>query len=413
MKTNLFIAILGITLLVACTETDPNLVTITGKITNPRGTYALFTCEDTSYAAIVNKDGIFKITFSLDSSKYVVFKHGVEITTMYVKPGDRIHLTIDTKQFDETITYEGSATSTFLAKKFLLREDYDFYGEVYYLGSPEEYKAFLDKFKSLLLNELETIKDSLFIKNEMSDIDEGIANYARRHKEFQEQLSEYDKDIRIYLMERNKLRYKYNFYAALDSLNTNEFDDLLTAFGNDVSALISKLKDKDYAKRAEEITEGQISSWKERKVLTDNMPKVGEPAVDFTYPNMDGNEVSLSSLKGKLVYVDVWATWCGPCKAEIPALRELEEEYHGKNIVFLSVSVDDNKDEWLKMVKEENLGGIQLWADGWSGITKDYAILGIPRFMLFSTHGKVISNDAPRPSSLEIRDLIDSNLGSY
>ena len=153
-----------------------------------------------------------------------------------------------------------------------------------------------------------------------------------------------------------------------------------------------------------------ISSWRERKVLTDNMPQAGEPAIDFTYPDIDGNEVSLSSLEGKLVYVDVWATWCGPCLGEIPSLKKLEGEYHEKNITFLSVSVDTDKEAWLKMVKEDNLGGLQLWADGWSQITKDYAIFGIPRFMLFSADGKVISNDAPRPSSAEIRGLLDSNL---
>ena len=62
------------------------------------------------------------------------------------------------------------------------------------------------------------------------------------------------------------------------------------------------------------------------------------------------------------------------------------------------------------MVEKEELGGVQLWADGWSQITKDYAIFGIPRFMLFSEDGKVISNDAPRPSNEEIRELFDKHL---
>ena len=118
----------------------------------------------------------------------------------------------------------------------------------------------------------------------------------------------------------------------------------------------------------------------------------------------------MSSFKGSLVYVHVWASWCGPCKAEIPYLKTLEQDYHEQNIVFLSVSVDTNKDHWLKMVKEEELGGIQLWADGWSQITKDYAIFGIPRFMLFSKDGKIISNDAPRPSNQETRELFDKYL---
>ena len=64
----------------------------------------------------------------------------------------------------------------------------------------------------------------------------------------------------------------------------------------------------------------------------------------------------------------------------------------------------------MKMVQDKELGGTQLWADGWSKITEDYAIIGIPRFMLFSADGKVISTNAPRPSSDKIRDLIEANL---
>jgi thiol-disulfide isomerase/thioredoxin len=410
MKAKLFVAIVCVTLLVACTKTDPNLVIITGQITNPRGESASFACKDTSYVASIKEDGTFEISFTLDSSKYFNFEHGVEVTAMYVKPGDRIHLTIDPGQFDETIAYEGSVTSSFLAKKYLLREDFDFYGEVYYLGSPEDYKSLLDEYKSTLFNELEATNDSAFIENERLAIGQSTDYYARRQEKFQEQYADYGEDARIYVMENSKLNYKYNFYTALDSLDSTEYDAMLEAYRIDVDALINKLTAEDYAKKQKDILEERIDLWRERKILTDNMPKAGEPAVDFTYPDIDGNEVSLSSLQGKLVYVDVWATWCGPCLGEIPSLQKLEQEYHGKNITFLSVSVDTDKEAWMKMVKEDELGGIQLWADGWSQITSDYAIFGIPRFMLFSADGKVISTDAPRPSSEKIRGLLDSNL---
>ena len=138
----------------------------------------------------------------------------------------------------------------------------------------------------------------------------------------------------------------------------------------------------------------------------------GNPAFDFTYPDRNGDSISLADFKGSLVYVDVWATWCGPCKREIPHLLELEKDYHGQNIVFLSVSVDEdeNYDAWATMLDEKEMGGVQLFASGWSKIAKDYKINGIPRFMLFDSEGNIIDVKAPRPSNEGIRSLIDQHL---
>ena len=80
------------------------------------------------------------------------------------------------------------------------------------------------------------------------------------------------------------------------------------------------------------------------------------------------------------------------------------------DIVFLSVSVDTDKEAWEKMLTEDQLDGVQLWADGWSQITKSYAIFGIPRFMLVDRSGELIAVDAPRPSSNEIRSMIDEKI---
>ncbi|POY38595.1 TlpA family protein disulfide reductase [Solitalea longa] len=137
--------------------------------------------------------------------------------------------------------------------------------------------------------------------------------------------------------------------------------------------------------------------------------KQGERAISFTYPDLSGNQVSLTDFKGKIVLVDVWATWCGPCKQEIPSLKALEKEFHGKDVVFLSVSVDEEKDKekWQKFIADGQLGGVQLFASGWSQITQAYAIKGIPRFMLFDKNGNIIDVDAPRPSDPKLKELLN------
>jgi thiol-disulfide isomerase/thioredoxin len=144
-----------------------------------------------------------------------------------------------------------------------------------------------------------------------------------------------------------------------------------------------------------------------KKEITEKFNKVsalktGVPSPAFDYENHKGGKTSLESLKGKYVYIDVWATWCGPCHREIPALQKLEEDYKAKNIAFVSISIDAKKDyeKWKKMVTDKQLGGIQLIADSdWnSQFALDYAIMSIPRFILLDPDGKIVNADAPRPS---------------
>lgn len=122
----------------------------------------------------------------------------------------------------------------------------------------------------------------------------------------------------------------------------------------------------------------------------------------------------MSDLKGKYVYIDVWATWCGPCIAEIPSLKKVEEDYNNKNIQFVSISIDVEKDyeKWKTMIAEKELGGIQLMADNnWqSKFVQDYAINGIPRFILIDADGKIVSADAPRPSDPKLRTMLNNVL---
>ncbi|MFB6342727.1 TlpA family protein disulfide reductase [Saccharicrinis sp. FJH62] len=128
--------------------------------------------------------------------------------------------------------------------------------------------------------------------------------------------------------------------------------------------------------------------------------KPGKQAPEFSYPDINGNMVSLSQLKGKVVYLDIWATWCGPCKYEIPFLKKLQSDLKDKDIAFVNVSIDPDKTDWEDMIKKEDLQGYQLFADkaGESTIAQDYIVDGIPRFILIDKQGKIINADATRPS---------------
>ena len=124
----------------------------------------------------------------------------------------------------------------------------------------------------------------------------------------------------------------------------------------------------------------------------------GAPAVPFKFKDINGNEVSLADLKGKYVYVDIWATWCGPCNAEIPKLKELEKKLEGRNICFVSISCDEDKAAWERFVKEKEMGGIQLHFGGDQNFMAMIKCDGIPRFMLIDREGKFIDSNMTRPS---------------
>ncbi len=140
----------------------------------------------------------------------------------------------------------------------------------------------------------------------------------------------------------------------------------------------------------------------------------GAPAPDFNFENVDGQPVKLSGLRGKYVYIDVWATWCGPCKAEIPHLSKVEETFKGKNIQFVSLSVDRpaDKGKWKNFVQEQQLKGLQVISDNAfdADFVQKFSINAIPRFILIDPQGKILAANADRPSDPKLTAQLHSLL---
>jgi thiol-disulfide isomerase/thioredoxin len=140
----------------------------------------------------------------------------------------------------------------------------------------------------------------------------------------------------------------------------------------------------------------------------------GKPSPKFTYTSVNNKLISLENIieQGKVIYMDIWATWCIPCLQELPNLEVLQSEFSDQGINFVSISVDKDKKAWHKMVKEKNMKGIQLIADRGnnSSIIHDYLIKSIPRFIILDKNGLIVHANAPRPSSKEIRKMLHSAL---
>lgn len=167
---------------------------------------------------------------------------------------------------------------------------------------------------------------------------------------------------------------------------------------------------EEFAKKYDRYLKTSPGLQEEVKALGEKlfMATPGGLARNFSFPDKDGKMVSLSDLKGKVVVVDMWATWCSPCLKEIPFMKTLEEELNGKDIAFVSISTDQEKDKgkWLKMINDMKLGGIQLFGGAGNELMDFYKIKTIPRFMVFDREGKIVNTEAPRPSQPELKALL-------
>ena len=146
-----------------------------------------------------------------------------------------------------------------------------------------------------------------------------------------------------------------------------------------------------------------------------NKLKSGQPFPPFEgVVDMNDKPISFEqlNLKGKMLFIDIWATYCPDCRKELPALETLQQSYKGKPITFVSISVDRDKEAWKTMVKEKKLGGIHLYA---SPETKElfkelYDLRSIPRYMLIDEKGNIINANLPMPSDKNLKELITATL---
>ncbi|WP_329903930.1 TlpA disulfide reductase family protein [Porphyromonas pogonae] len=155
----------------------------------------------------------------------------------------------------------------------------------------------------------------------------------------------------------------------------------------------------------------QITSDKYRKTLEkvyENLVAFGDGdnALNFTAMDINGKEQRLDQFKGKVIFVDMWATWCGPCMKEMPQFEKLKELYKdNQDIVFISLSIDDKINEWKQSVESRKADGEQ-WNINRNKL-KDYNIIGVPRVVIIDKNFKIAKMKGPMPSSDNIKELLD------
>ena len=258
---------------------------------------------------------------------------------------------------------------------------------------PNSYNYFVHTQPVLPDDFYEEIKGIDFDNAQEYDADEAYRDLVQR--KYSQQISDPNDPVQL-----------ENFIKTIATLKS---DNIRSDFAEGLASLIYPSNPKN-----KEILDFVLANSKKEEVkksaqtVYDKISKlaIGAPSPIFTnYENANVGTSSLSDFKGKLVYIDVWATWCRPCLAEIPALKALHDKFkNNKNIEFVSLSIDDDREAWRKAVKDKDLKGVQLIADKAfeSQFIQDYSISQIPTFLLIDKEGNIVNPNAPRPSDPEI-----------
>lgn len=445
MKNILPLLILAVSI-ISCNKKEDVRTVIAGQLENIEAD-SIYIMNDDYRKAIPVKDYTFSDTITVSNSAYFTLRMGNESTQIFLNPSDSLHVTVNGEEFDESLKYSGNSAeeNNFLAADYLAEESAMANPEAIFSLEPIEYKKKMTELKEASNQKLEASKASAEFKGFQKKNNEAryltmLIQYPQAYQYFAGQEvklpADFTQEFETFDFENEEDFARIPNYKDLVLMRLSELvGDLESKEDRDkMVATIKSQKIKDQFLKgmvyeisstnteSEEVHDLIVKHGKDDKIVQQAKDKFktiqsilpGKPSPQFDYPDINGKNVKLDDLKGNLVYVDVWATWCGPCIKEIPSLKQLEADYHGKTVQVVSISIDVEKDfgKWENMVKEKDLKGIQLFADNnWkSDFVKSYAIDGIPRFILIDKEGNIINSDAPRPSDPQIRELLNAHL---
>ncbi|MGS2765179.1 TlpA family protein disulfide reductase [Sinomicrobium sp. M5D2P9] len=455
IKKNVFSTLAGIILFSNCARQEKSSYAIlSGVIKNGKQTIELrshYNTTDKSKTKIIHldEDGTFLDSLHIEKSELYLLWDKTNMVELYLTPSKKYSIDYDAKKFkSEGVTLKGDdiAINEYYIDKTRNEGFSNYNGEG---KSEKELRNSLNKIKEKQLERLNASKlpdvlkmhesssinyeylRNLFLHLGLNDIDTpSVAskkelNIDYLNEEDYKKYASYKYLVSDYF--NTQIRNKEKEYKKQDSsysINQHAIKELALLIPNehikndliasaasfyllgskDIEACYNDFK-KYYTGNDSIIKAEMLDSYNRFTLL-----KKGTPSPKFiNYKNYNGGVNSLDDFKGMFVFIDIWASWCGNCFFEIPALKKLEKDYKDKNIVFLSIAWKDDEDKWRETVKRESLTGIQLFASKKDNTFFDeYRVSGIPRYILIDPEGNIVDYSTPRPSEGKLTALFKS-----
>lgn len=441
-----FAIILSAVLFCISCSSAPQEAVLKVKVNAPVAAEVVAVCHNDISVLPLDGDGC--ATFALKGSAMAFFRifHGQESLLLYMEEGDNAALSFEGHDLKGTYVFEGEKAP---AVKYLNTVSLVALPDQDYALPFDEYKTRLeakaaDAVKLLKANGLSSAGD--FEENEEDRIRYSYATplimYPMAHRimtgnmEYQPGEDYYDV-IESYVVEDERLACLDEYRAfvaeamhvldpegrgmtsvypktvaqmkyAADRLSDSVVKEII--LHHIAAAYVDNFGVKDISEMENiyhtYVRDTLLTSSFAKKYERWDLSRPGKRSPGFRAPDVDGKVHTLSDFRGKYVYIDMWATWCGPCKREMPYLKALEEEFKDAEIVFVGLSVDKDKAAWENMVRQGELTGVQLYLGTGSRFQEGYRVEAIPRFILLDKEGVIISNDMSRPSAKETAETL-------
>jgi thiol-disulfide isomerase/thioredoxin len=438
----------------SCSE--KNYVLFSGNIANTKDTTMKIAniSRDFQKEVSIDENGNFRDTLFINSPGAYSYQIGRSYAAVFFREGYDLNLNLDANDFFKSRKFKGngSEVNNYHVARSALKNKLVGDAKAFFVVPIEDFITKIGKNKDTFLDFLEasTLKgQDKEIQRKIIEHDYLLTRYNydkfnHYHTKIHPELPEgyyapiiemdlddevsfiYDKSYRNLIVENWRLTSKeameidpsltqVSFVKnKIKNIKSTKIKDLIISMLFRQISLKNKNYKTDYPRILEMLTADQLKEKLTAKFVGIQNTKPEMPAPNFNYENHKGGTTSLKDLKGKILYVEVWATWCGPCIKEMPALTQLIKDFKGQDIEFISISIDSENDyeKWRKMVPEKNVGGIQLLAD--KGLKSDFmqafSIGLIPRSILLDKKGKIITHKAPRPSATNTKSYLDNLL---